>query len=336
MVVPFGSSSPLVNQPSFLRKEGLYLGDTSSTACLRRMTSTTSSSLEDSTDELGDDLTKYELGLRLKEVRDYYREHNTDDVNKMSQEAVCLSLFRTRLPKLRLNRCTIGAQSTITGAGRGLFATRDIADGELITLYPGDVMLAWETTVGDFGTSGDVGVLFGTHVRKEDQKKTADRLTTDSARAYELKIGGRHSVVADPFLVDDAAYLGHLANDASSLNSRDKASVDEYVEASNQGHNAAHLVLEGSHFVTLATRSIGEGEEIFVSYGYSYWFSRSSRQKIKGSSSTSTTGADTTTATTIETPIRNNSSTRNTDRVTSKKVKRSTNRTDAKKGFGKK
>jgi len=317
MVFPFSSTSAIANQLSFLGNEGLW-GDSS--ACLR-MTSI-ASSLEDTTD-LGDDLIKYEFGLRLKEVRDYYRDH----AEEMSQESVCLSLFRTRFPKLRLNRCFVGAESTIDGAGRGLFASRDIAEGELITLYPGDVMLTWETTVGDF--KGDVGVMFGNHVRKDDQQKTADRLTTDNARAYELKIGGRHSVVADPLLVDDAAYLGHLANDASMLNSRDKAFVDKYVKSSNKGHNAAHLVLEGAHFVTVATKSISKGAEIFVSYGYNYWFSRS-HQKKKGSSTS--TGADTT-ATSIE--ASSISSSTNSDKVMSKGVKRSTKRTDMKKGFGK-
>jgi len=280
------------------------------------------SSLKDA-DDAGDDLTKYELGLRLKEVRDYYRE--TDE---MSQESVCFSLFRTRFPKLRLNRCYVGVESTIDGAGRGLFASRDIEEGELITLYPGDVMLAWERTVGDF--AGEVGVMFGNHVQKDDQKRTADRLTTDDARAYELKIGGRHSVVADPFLVDDAAYIGHIANDYSILNSRDKASVDSYVKSSKKGHNAAHFVLEGSHFVTVATRNISHDEEIFVSYGFSYWFSRS-RQKKKGSSTRTGSGS---TTTTIEAP--SSSSSTNSARVASRGIKRSTKRTDTKRGFGKK
>ena len=37
----------------------------------------------------------------------------------------------------------------------------------------------------------------------------------------------------------------------------------------------ANFVLEGSHFVTVATKDITKGEEMFVSYGCSYWFSRS-------------------------------------------------------------
>jgi hypothetical protein len=216
-------------------------------------------------DSTGDDLTKEELGLRFSEVRDYYRK-----TNEMSQENVCLSLLRTRLPKLRLNRCFV-AQSTISNAGRGLFASRDITEGELITLYPGDALLVWNKTVGDFGQ--EVGVMFGSHVQGAD--RDASRVSTDEARSFELKIGPVHSIVADPLLTDDAAYLGHMANDGAILTKRDNASREIYSKTTVDRHNAAFFVMEGSHFVAVATKRISKGEEILVSYGEGYWMSRS-------------------------------------------------------------
>jgi len=216
----------------------------------------------------GDVLTKYEFELRLKEVRDYYRE-----TNEISQEDICLNLYRTRFPDLRLNRCFVGAESTIPGAGRGLFASRDIEAGEIITLYPGDVIIAWGKSVGDF--SGKVSVLFGNHVKKEDQQAVGKRLSSNSARSYEIKIGDHHSLVADPLLANYPAYLGHIANDSAMLNSNKKASLDKYRIASEKGHNAAYFEMEGSHLAQVATKSIMKGEEIFVSYGSDYWCSRS-------------------------------------------------------------
>jgi len=285
------------------------------------------SSLEE---DLGDDLTKEELGLRIKEVRDYYRE-----TNEMSQENVCLSLVRTRFPKLRLNRCFV-AESTISGAGQGLFASRDIDEGELVTLYPGDALLAWQTTVGDF--AGEVGVLFGNHVPTEH--RTPDRLTTDEARGYELKIGGRHSIVADPSVVDDTAYLGHMANDCAMLTSKDKASVDKYLETSALGLNIGYFVLEGSHFVGVATKNIAKGTEIFSSYGHGYWFSRTHQQEATGAQ----VGAGI--ATNTETSF-SSSAISDSEMSTKKRMKKSktgkkmdksklSKRDSAKNGFGKK
>jgi len=75
---------------------------------------------------------------------------------------VCHAMLRTRLPRLAFNRCRVGS-STIAGVGLGLFATRDILPGELITCFPGHALLLWSKAVGDF--SGDVGVMVGAHIR---------------------------------------------------------------------------------------------------------------------------------------------------------------------------
>jgi hypothetical protein len=85
-----------------------------------------------------DDLTLEEYILRLSEVRGHYRTTGT-----LSQEQVCMNMLATRCLGLNLNRCYLGV-SHVPGAGRGLFASRDIREGELITLYPGDALLYWE------------------------------------------------------------------------------------------------------------------------------------------------------------------------------------------------
>lgn len=85
-----------------------------------------------------DDLTLEEYILRLSEVRGHYRS-----TGELSQEQVCMNMLATRCVGLNLNRCYVG-MSTVPGAGRGLFASRDIREGELITLYPGDALLYWK------------------------------------------------------------------------------------------------------------------------------------------------------------------------------------------------
>jgi hypothetical protein len=85
-----------------------------------------------------DNLTLEEYILRLSEVRGHYRS-----TGELSQEQVCMNMLATRCLGLNLNRCYLGV-STLPGAGRGLFASRDIREGELITLYPGDALLYWE------------------------------------------------------------------------------------------------------------------------------------------------------------------------------------------------
>ena len=219
------------------------------------------------------DLNFQELQSRFDDVLLHYRT-----TQEMTPVAVCHAMLRTRLPRLALNRCRVGS-STIAGAGLGLFATRDILPGELITCFPGDALLLWSKAVGDF--SGDVGVMVGAHITMvgddqsaKEKKDIQQQVTSDAARSYELKIGDLESLVADPARIDDAAYLGHMANDRAMLVAADPASRQAYSAATLAGHNAAFFDMAGCHFVATATKRIAKDEEIFVSYGEGYWMSR--------------------------------------------------------------
>jgi hypothetical protein len=93
---------------------------------------------EELKDSRQDDLTLYQLARMLADVRKHYRQTST-----IGQDTVRRNLHGTRISMLNLCRCR-AAPSTLSGAGQGLFATRDIAAEELITCYPGDVVLCWE------------------------------------------------------------------------------------------------------------------------------------------------------------------------------------------------
>jgi hypothetical protein len=62
------------------------------------------------------------------------------DTSKSKESVIRENILSTRLSNLQLNKTRIDV-STIPGAGRGLFASKDIAKGEVITCYPGDALL---------------------------------------------------------------------------------------------------------------------------------------------------------------------------------------------------
>ena len=179
-----------------------------------------------------------------------------------------MNMLAMRCDDLHLDRCHIGP-SELPDAGSGLFASRDIRAGELITLYPGDALLYWKH--GRQAPSSRVcsGVIFGAHI--PDDQKDAARVTTESARKYEVGASSTLSCVGDPRRDDNPAYLGHFANDGSVCSSA--AYIDVYREATRVAANADHVTLEGCQLATQATRAIASGEEIFVSYGEGYWLS---------------------------------------------------------------
>jgi hypothetical protein len=124
-------------------------------------------------------LTLEEFAVRLAEVRAHYRK-----TGELTQDRVCMNMLATRCEDLHLNRCRTGP-SRIQDGGTGLFATRDIRAGELITLYPGDALLYWKDGREARSTSKRVcsGVVFGAHIPMGE--RDADRVTSADARAYE-------------------------------------------------------------------------------------------------------------------------------------------------------
>ena len=117
-------------------------------------------------------------------------------------------------------------------------------------------------------------------------------------RDYEVPASDTLSIVGDPLLCSDAAYLGHMANDGCSPDFASdpvRSSATDSSEGEGGGGggglgpqeryqgesalavNAEHITVEGSHTITRALKGIRAGEEVFVTYGYDYWLSRRSR-----------------------------------------------------------
>lgn len=210
-------------------------------------------------------LTKEELISRLSAVQEYYK-NNPSNFSKID---ICLRLLCTRLPNLLLNRCFV-SNSTIPLAGNGVFASRDINEGELITLYPGDAVLIDNHKDG---VDAVMGVMFGDHINTED--RNIARVTTLSARNYEIGINDSTSIIGDPNIgCSYAAYVGHFINDSSALYSFDDESRKLYLTESLRRCNSMIFVMESSHVGAIATRKIRKGEEVFLSYGEGYWLSR--------------------------------------------------------------
>jgi hypothetical protein len=112
-------------------------------------------------------------------------------------------------------------------------------------------------------------VVFGVHI--PELERDAKRVTTTSAREYEVGASATLSCVGDPKRDDNAAYLGHFCNDGSMCNSQDD--VSDYRMKSLACANAASVTLEGCQLATQATKAISRNEEVLVTYGEDYWLS---------------------------------------------------------------
>ena len=159
-------------------------------------------------------------------------DNDLRDAYLTTEQRVYETLLSSRLDLPFLNRAVVGP-SKIEGAGRGLFATEDIKEGDVITCYPGDALLCELQLTEDEGDLKDSVdfmddeseavvdevVLWGTHVPKSD--RWDDDTVFDGSESnppltsYAVTMNNVYSVMGHPYLDDNPAYIGHFANDGA-------------------------------------------------------------------------------------------------------------------------
>jgi len=265
----------------------------------------------------------------------------------------------SRMVGLNLARVHV-APSRIRNAGRGLFASRAIASGELVTLYPCDALLQWPNeqalalaqreaesvqavrddldglrrrmeeqsaiiATSDRARAALVEVLeeqaashaaaipkHAAELGAGKQKTTAEiivhcdavlatrrmlrpvvgdvlvRLSSHSAGMglkeceafdplsehgaavwrYCIRMNATSAVLANPNLVEDAAYLGHLVNDGVICEGPGTAAVRYAITSAGLANvRTVASSLSDCHIALVSLRSIEQGGEILMSYG---------------------------------------------------------------------
>ena len=148
--------------------------------------------------------------------------------------------------------------------GKGVFATKDVGPGQMLTLYPPDA-LAFSFL--ERGAGEALIVSPGLDVDK--QEATEARGT----HAFTLETSGglRASIVGFPRLCDDPAYLAHMANDPVGR----APSELEYNKKARAKGNAILVPFHCCLCVALvALRQIPAGEEVLAPYNHKYWENR--------------------------------------------------------------
>ena len=139
--------------------------------------------------------------------------------------------------------------------GKGLFATYPIAKGDVITIYPSDIHAFYDDDNIVYELPPESHPLFATPQKLQDYVIELDDFV----------------LVGDPFLIeeDDSSYLGHMINDGMKCSSFE--GEDAYKYLSPKIANAGFCLISKHFMCVVATRNIAPNEEIFVSYGVTYW-----------------------------------------------------------------
>ena len=159
--------------------------------------------------------------------------------------------LKTRLTGLQLSRVHV-ATSKIKGAGMGLFATRNISAGELVTMYPCDTIATTSPAQGD----AEDEILFDVNAPTDSEWyegwKMQSSAFIQSAWSYSVRMSPRRVIIGNPAATDDAAYLAHMANDFAICLDSDQTTIQAYVASSEGAANVGldSATANGCHVVT--------------------------------------------------------------------------------------
>ena len=213
-------------------------------------------------------------------------------LTKMNQLMTAEFFLKSPNLKKLYTQCTKSItvkQSSIPNAGKGLFATKNIKAGSIISFYPAHALgVELQLQIQDQQQQQQLWVSSN----EEDATYFAQNPPGGSSylHATDQPIFNRPSLldtlVATPILPKDSPiyldanpnrqvdplWVSHYINDGAIISSNDEIGVTKYYQQSKRNKNCIHVPLGPSPVMaTVATRKIKKGEELFKSYGCVYW-----------------------------------------------------------------
>jgi len=151
--------------------------------------------------------------------------------------------------------------------GNGIFATKKINNGQIITFYDLHCIRLYHGKNNDYIQS----YVF-------ENPKNTNGIQFEASDDYEIIVNNHISIFNDPTYYVNSVFLGHIVNDSTSLLIKDKKL--SYIEFRNkimryflQSNNNAMIKCNDDNSLRyiVAIRDIEINEEILVSYSPNYW-----------------------------------------------------------------
>jgi hypothetical protein len=201
----------------------------------------------------GSSIERIELLNELRALKNLTKMINSDMVNDITMLPLLIESAECKESKIH---------------GKGVFASRNIKCGEIITVYPSDIILK---SINN-GSSSKVRAgyrmdkIYGENFELDNCKKWVNDYMFDCDK--EISIAG------DPMLCSDSTFLGHMCNDVAKC-PNNKKGIEIYYKVCIARCNGAFLYNDELNIVfVLARQDINKGDEILVSYGHIYWTSK--------------------------------------------------------------
>lgn len=196
-------------------------------------------------------LTSFFIEL-FKDVNDPYQ------IKLKKEELLTLKLG------LNINKVHI-KQSKIHG--NGLFSSVNIKKGEIITLYPCDILAYYPDK--DREKDHYVSYIYSEILNENNELKTKFEQNRKYYKGYQLSVNDEYSIIGLPEYDNDPTYMGHICNDGARGHKPEDKLI--YDKISILKSNACFRNICDCMMAVVALRDITINEEILVTYGHGYW-----------------------------------------------------------------
>lgn len=155
--------------------------------------------------------------------------------------------------------------------GNGLFASKDIKSGEIITFYPGDILVYYPDKNRN-EINNVVGYIFSEELKDNKELNTAFNNNKKYYKDYQLVVNETYSIIGVPEINENPMYLGHICNDGARGHTEKDKQIYEKVSVIKS--NAYFKNIHDCMMAVTAIKDIKKDDEILVTYGHGYWLSR--------------------------------------------------------------
>jgi uncharacterized protein Veg len=151
--------------------------------------------------------------------------------------------------------------------GNGLFSSVNIKKGDIITLYPCDILAYYPDK--DREKDHYVSYIYSEILNENNELKTKFEQNRKYYKGYQLSVNDEYSIIGLPEYDNDPTYMGHICNDGARGHTLEDKKI--YDKISILKSNACFRNINDCMMAVVALRNISINEEILVTYGHGYW-----------------------------------------------------------------